>query len=277
MSKIGITFAIYNNINYTIKCLNSILNNNSKNDLYIVVVNNASTDGSAQLILSEYSNVKIINNTTNLGCARAWNQGLLDCKQNNCDYFVLTQNDVIISNGILDRSVNFLNDNKNIKLVSPFTINVSHESKKNMTQDDLNIVAEKAMRQYVGCVHRFFCMYFFMMMPEIFDKYPFDEIFKKALYEDTDFYTALALDRVLSCSAIDVGLMFHRHSATQAIARNSDPIGNKIYYEKKWGGRQKDAELGYGEIIDNININMNYPTDKTGVFFNVEESGFFKW
>lgn len=63
----------------------------------LLLVDNGSTDKSANIIQSKYGkrNICIYRNKTNLGCAKAWNQGVFDCKNKKCDYIILTQNDVL--------------------------------------------------------------------------------------------------------------------------------------------------------------------------------------
>lgn len=277
--KIGITFAVYNNISLTLKCLDSIYNNGSKNELFVVVVDNGSTDGSAGRIALEFSEVEVIKNNKNLGCSRAWNQGLSRCFEEECDFLTLTQNDVIISEGVIDESVKYLKENEHdIKLVSPFTINVPFTSGKNLTQVELNIIAEKAKNKYGGSIHRFFCMYYFTMFPDVFDRFKFDENFKKVLYEDSDFYDTLSLNKISSCGNMDLGLLFHRYNATQVIVNNSDHVRNKNYFNKKWDKDRDQMVKNREEILRKMPINMEYPTcKKTYVFFDVEEAGLHKW
>lgn len=277
--KIGMTFAAFNNVDLTLRCLRSICDNGSKNDLYIVVVDNGSRDGTQSRIKKEFPDVEVIRNNKNLGCAIAWNQGLEKCLDEKCDFLTLTQNDVIISKGVIDKSVEYLEDNKyGVKLVSPATINVPFVSGKNLKQDELNVISEKAKDEYKGSIHRDFCIYFVTMIPEIFEKFKFDENFKKVLYEDIDFYNTLILNKIPSCSNMDLGLLFHRYSATQIMAHNSSPGSNGAYFNKKWEKNKEQVKKNAKEIIDKLPINIKYPKCKrTNLFFDVEEAGMHKW
>ena len=75
MKKIGIAFSIYNKIDFTKNCLSSIYDNMSTNNLFIVIVDNGSTDGSYDIIKDLFPEVFIIKNQTNMGCSFSWNQG----------------------------------------------------------------------------------------------------------------------------------------------------------------------------------------------------------
>ena len=65
----SITFASYNEVDYTEKCINSMLSNGE--DLNnLVVVDNSSTDGTREY-LSSLSLKHLILNKQNLGCGTA--------------------------------------------------------------------------------------------------------------------------------------------------------------------------------------------------------------
>ena len=277
--KIGITFAAFNNVDLTLRCLKSIYENGSKNKLFVVVVDNGSNDGTTAKIAERFPDVKVIRNRSNMGCSIAWNQGLNKCMEEKCDFLTLTQNDVIISEGVIDESIKYLEENEyDIKLVSPVTINVPFTSGRDMTQENLNSVAEEAKKRYAGSIHRFFCMYYFTMVPDVFERFKFDENFKRVLYEDSDYYDTLSLNKIASCGNIDLGLLFHRYNATQIIANNSDPWANKIYFEKKWEKDKEEMIKNRDEIIKKLPTNIKYPTCKRmHIFLDVEEEGLHEW
>jgi N-acetylglucosaminyl-diphospho-decaprenol L-rhamnosyltransferase len=275
--KVGVTFAVYNNIAHTLKCLESIYANGSLHDLYISVINNASDDGSCNKIRSVFPQVNVISNSENTGCARAWNQGIRDCISAGCEYVILTQNDVIISHGTIDNCIEYLQSHDSIKLVSPFVINVRHDSPLDISQSVLDQIAHKAKEKYPGCVYKNFCMYFLAFHKDLFSNYQFDENFKRPLFEDSDFYNSLALGKVGSCGAIDIGFMFHRYSTTQALIKDHAFDENKRYFRSKWTDELEErVRKADEEINDRIGVNMSYPTDDTAIFFDLEKSGLLR-
>ena len=267
MVKIGITFAVFNKIKHTMRCLESIYNNRSKNELYVVVVDNASEDKSSEIIKKKYPNVKIISNKANMGCAYAWNQGLNDCLENNCDYLILTQNDVLISKRTIDKCYNFLEENKEIMVTSPFTINVPHNSDFSINQSELNKLYKHLSRQYKNCKMFSFCFYFFMMRREVFKKVQFDETFRKAQFEDFDFYNNIKMNLFVTCYSLDCGIAYHRFGTTQVIAKNSDPGGNKRYYNKKWKKKEKKLIENKNKIKGMIKLDNSCPM--SGSFIDI--------
>lgn len=83
MSKIilSIVIPVYNNCNFTKGCLEDLVN--LPDDHEIIIVNNASTDNTLEM-LSNFSNrVSVINNTENLGFAKACNLGYAAAKGEN--------------------------------------------------------------------------------------------------------------------------------------------------------------------------------------------------
>jgi len=258
--KIGITFAIYNNWKYTERCLDSIFKNNSKNEVFVVVVDNNSNDGSYEN-LKKYRNIKVIKNSENLSCAIAWNQGIDECKKNKCDYVILTQNDLIVSENTIDNCVNFLEENSDISIVSPECINIpSNSVKELMSQERLNEIYNKAKIMWEDNIGDSFCFYFFCMKGNVFNNFRFDEKFRKPLYEDHDFYNQLNVGRVVSCRKISCGLVYHTFSATQNIVKNPEISKNNIYFHEKWSGEMKQKSMEGGAWVrSRIGAKIRYP------------------
>lgn len=72
---VTIVILTWNGLDYTKRCLEALRVNTDHPDYRIVVVDNASTDGSVEYLQSQHS-VTLIRNTTNLGFARANNQAM---------------------------------------------------------------------------------------------------------------------------------------------------------------------------------------------------------
>ena len=70
---VSIIIPVYNKLNYTKKCIESIFNASDDTSYEIIVVNNASTDGTEEY-LNSVSNLISINNKENLGFVEACNR-----------------------------------------------------------------------------------------------------------------------------------------------------------------------------------------------------------
>lgn len=75
MPKISVIIPLHNQAELTLKCLQSLSANTDYPDWELILVDNASTDGTPDLLKSLEGDVKVIRNETNLGFAKANNQG----------------------------------------------------------------------------------------------------------------------------------------------------------------------------------------------------------
>ena len=100
--KIGIVLVNYNGFLFIIECLDSLAKIDYPN-VRIVVVDNASSDGSLEQIAKNHTGVKIILLSDNFGFSRANNEGSRWCLSNNCEYVLLLNNDTIVEVDFLSK------------------------------------------------------------------------------------------------------------------------------------------------------------------------------
>jgi glycosyltransferase involved in cell wall biosynthesis len=83
--KLSIIIPVFNQVNFTLKCLESISNNTANVNYEVIIVDNASTDDSEYIIKkeSDTSNLIYIKNKRNLGFAKACNIGAERAKSKN--------------------------------------------------------------------------------------------------------------------------------------------------------------------------------------------------
>lgn len=96
------------------KCLNSFFVNTASPDFKVVVVDNASTDGSVEMLQEKFPQIKLIRNAQNTGFSKANNQGIRFALENGAKYILLLNNDVEITNArwLEDLSTVLESDNK---------------------------------------------------------------------------------------------------------------------------------------------------------------------
>jgi N-acetylglucosaminyl-diphospho-decaprenol L-rhamnosyltransferase len=97
-------------------CLNSIAAGVGELTHEIVVVDNASTDGSADLVATEFPNVKLIRNQGNVGFARANNQGIA-IGSGRC--VLLLNSDTLVRPDALIELVAFMDQHARVGAVCP--------------------------------------------------------------------------------------------------------------------------------------------------------------
>lgn len=107
LAEISLVIPVFNQLAYTVNCVES-LNRAGIGDAQIIVVNNASTDGTAEF-LAAHPEIRVVSNETNIGCGPAWTQG---ARLSSAEWTVVLNNDVLIPAGCLEGLINFAVENK---------------------------------------------------------------------------------------------------------------------------------------------------------------------
>jgi GT2 family glycosyltransferase len=90
------------------QCLDAICKNTHKISFDIIVIDNASTDGSQAMVKQYFPQILLIENKKNAGFTKASNQGL---KQYRSRYALLLNDDTIVKDPALDKMVEFMDQN----------------------------------------------------------------------------------------------------------------------------------------------------------------------
>jgi len=109
---LSVVIPVFNKLEYTRSCLESLFRTNDVPTVYIVV-NNGSVDGTREYLKTQ--RVTVIDNATNLGYAPAVNQGIRAART---PYVLLANNDVVVTTGCVSRLVDFMTRHGH-DLVSP--------------------------------------------------------------------------------------------------------------------------------------------------------------
>jgi GT2 family glycosyltransferase len=94
-SAVGIVLVNYNGMRFMPDCLAS-LQQIDEPRARIVVVDNASTDGSAEWVAAQHPAVALIRLSANQGVTGGNNAGIQWCLANGCDYVLLLNNDTVV-------------------------------------------------------------------------------------------------------------------------------------------------------------------------------------
>jgi GT2 family glycosyltransferase len=116
--KVSIIILNWNGKEDTIECLDSCKKITYSN-YEIILVDNGSTDGSAEYFKNMYPEIRIIENGTNLGFAEGNNIALRWILANGTDYVLLLNNDTIVDPNFLSELMDVAKNTPEIGVVGP--------------------------------------------------------------------------------------------------------------------------------------------------------------
>ena len=242
--RVSVIVLCYNNLVFTKACLESLEKFTSYPDWELIVVDNASVDGTDQYLedfAQSRSWVKVVINSQNVGFSAGNNTGI---RASDGEYIVLLNNDTYVTEGWLNRLIRPLRLNPDLGLVGPVTNAIGNEAQIQVFYDDTNEMAKVAKRysqehdrQIFYCDNlAFFCVAF---RRSLFDEIgELDEKFNIGFFEDDDYCMRVRRAGYRIGIAEDV-FVHHRLSATLdtlgAIAKKKQFDRNLEIFEAKWG------------------------------------------
>jgi len=116
MKELSIIIVSWNACEFLRGCLNSIRTSGCLLVREIIVVDNASADGSAEMVATEFPEVTLIRSNENLGFARGNNLGI---RQASGTWLALINSDVKVHPGCFEQLVGYLEGHTSVGLVGP--------------------------------------------------------------------------------------------------------------------------------------------------------------
>jgi len=101
-------------------CLWSVYKQTKEIDFKVIVVDNASSDGSAEMVKREFPQVRLIENTENRGFAAANNQGMTIAKGR---YVLLLNPDTIVLDRAIEKTIAFADGQPEVAVVGCRVLN----------------------------------------------------------------------------------------------------------------------------------------------------------
>ncbi|MGQ9631101.1 MAG: glycosyltransferase family 2 protein [bacterium] len=117
---LSVVIVSYNVRELLLNCLDSIYRNPPPNDFEVFVVDNASSDGSAEAVRSAFPEVKLIENRENAGFPKANNQGIANSKGK---YILLLNPDTVVLDGALAKMIDFMEAHPECGILGPRILN----------------------------------------------------------------------------------------------------------------------------------------------------------
>ena len=220
-----IVIPVFNQLHYTRQCLESLTAAGCP-DAMIVVVNNASTDGTAEFLATRPA-LRVITNAENCACAVAWNQGF---RASTTDWVLFLNNDVVTPHGWLENLVAFA-EQSGADLASPAL------GEGELSYDLAAYAADFMVRMRAVARPDIDGGVAFLVRRRVFTAIGgFDENFRKGGNEDTDFFWR-ARDAGFRLATTGSSYLHHFGSVTQNALkqeRGSTREETVAYFRQKW-------------------------------------------
>jgi GT2 family glycosyltransferase len=225
LSRVNLVIAVYNQLLHTMQCLESILRLPDKVG-EIIIVDNASTDGTPEYLNS--IGVTVIRNANNLGCAKAWNQGVQASKG---DVIGILNNDIVVTSGWLPALLRFMEESGH-GIVSP----AMREGPLDYELDKYAAEFTTACRTATRAGFLAPCM---LVRRTVFDRIGlFDEGFIYGGCEDVDFLWR-AQQAEITAGVTGSAFIHHFGMITQNTVKRTEskayPTQNLTHFRNKWG------------------------------------------
>ncbi len=225
LARVSLVVPVYNQLLHTMQCLESILRLPDKVG-EIIVVDNASTDGTPEYLNS--IGVMVVRNATNLGCAKAWNQGVQASKG---EVVGILTNDIVVTSGWLPALLRFMEEAGH-GIVSPA-----------LREGPLDYELDKYAAEYTAACRAATrpgllgpCM---LIKRDVFDTIGlFDERFIYGGCEDVDFLWR-AQKAEITAAVTGSAFIHHFGMITQNAVKRAEskayPTQNLAHFRRKWG------------------------------------------
>ena len=242
--KVSVVMLTYNNLEFTQACLRSLEVLSCYPDWELVVVDNASSDGTPDHLRAYAAanpRVKLILNDENLGFAAGNNCGL---RAATGDYLIVLNNDTYVTRGWMLDLIRHFRRRPDLGLLGPVTNNIGNEAKIEIDYADM---AEMASAAYAYTSARpgdelavaavaFFCV---AMPRAVYEQVgDLDERFGLGFFEDDDYCQRVVQAGYRIAVAEDVFVHHHLSASFDQLEparRQALFEANKALYEEKWG------------------------------------------
>ena len=266
-ARTSIIIPVYNQLKHTKECLES-LSKSLNEKVKLIVVNNASTDGTKKYLESlsdEKFNLVIINNDENFGFPKAVNQGL---SISEGAYIIVANNDIVFTKGWLDKMIGVAESETKIGIVgtmSNLANGIQMDKKiKYRTIKEMHkyaeIISKKNDDEYLNTPRiDFLCA---LIKKEVVDKIGgLDERYSPGNYDDDDYCLRSNIAGFKTVVAQNV--FIHHHGSKTFFANVQQPLAslyeiNLQKFVQKWGASPDEL---WGHIKPVIQRNYSYPVN----------------
>jgi GT2 family glycosyltransferase len=250
--KVSVLILTYNNLLLNQLCLESIFANTDYPNFEVVVVDNASTDGTPDWLkkrAATHSNLRLILNSENRGFAAGNNQA---AREASGEYLIFLNNDTVVTQGWIERLLDHLRRNPDAGLVGPVTNSTGNEARivaSYTSPIEMEKFAEERRRIMAGRAFDIRMLAFYCVMVRN-DQYEslggLDERYKVGMFEDDDLAVTYRRAGYKALCAEDVFIHhFQGASFGKLQSANYSRIfeENRRKYEEKWSRSWEPYQL----------------------------------
>jgi GT2 family glycosyltransferase len=144
LKELSVIIVNYNGKTYLLRTLESIFKNLSGLDYEVVVVDNASTDGSVESVKQAYPSVRMIALPHNTGFSRGNNEGV---RQATGRYILILNNDTYLPKGTVEKLLSAKKKFPDCAMVAPLVFNPDNSLQFSWGKD-LNLCSEIFMKLF---------------------------------------------------------------------------------------------------------------------------------
>lgn len=178
--KVSVITISYNTCELLRKSLRSVFDDPCEHELEVIVVDNASVDGSAAMVREEFPQVQLIENSENMGFAAACNQAY---QLSTGDFILLLNSDAWLQSGAINSAVAFMNEHVECGICGGHLV--------------------KPDGSFAPSARRFpNVLYKLLLMSGLSDKHPQSKVFGRPDYTHFDHKSVLEVDWVPGCFTI---------------------------------------------------------------------------
>lgn len=256
--RVSIVIVTWNNLDYTRQCISSLLADQTWPNIELIVVDNASTDGTVEYLnqlSEEHANIRTILNRSNVGFAAANNIGLKHVQDS--EYFVLLNNDTVLPVGWLARLLRHLRE-PNVGMVGPVTNSAGNEAKIEVPYTGIEEMNDFAQAYMAARDGEFFeinmlAMYCIAMRKEVVEAVGLlDERFGIGMFEDDD-YARRVREKGYKIICAEDAFVHHWGRASFSKLDNAEYVQlfekNRSLFEKKWNIKWAPHKLAKSQKI----------------------------
>jgi len=214
---------VYNAESFVKQAIESVLNQTFR-DFELIIIDDASTDGSLNIIRSikDYR-IQVVCNEQNLGIIKTRNKGLQVAQ---CQYIAMMDADDISLPTRFEKQINYLQKHSTIAvLATKLSLIDENNSDKGLWQDDVNTTTEKEIIQklpIINCIGQ----PTIMMRADIAQQFGYHNNYSKN--EDWGLWLDVLASGNIIAKLDEVLLHYRIHESSTTVKANEEGVYNKI-------------------------------------------------